>query len=49
MPEFDACIGNPPYIRQELIEHKERWIKLAKSEYDLKNIKSTKRSYMFIT
>ncbi|MHB1688437.1 MAG: N-6 DNA methylase [Ignavibacteriaceae bacterium] len=32
MPVFDSCIGNPPYIRQELIEHKQRWIDFAKSE-----------------
>ena len=29
MPVFEACVGNPPYIRQELIENKEGWTKHA--------------------
>lgn len=29
-PVFDSCIGNPPYIRQELIIGKEKWQNLSK-------------------
>lgn len=47
MPVFDSCIGNPPYIRQELIEHKKRWIDLAKSEYDLKKINQQSDLYVY--
>ncbi|MBI1931194.1 MAG: SAM-dependent DNA methyltransferase [Ignavibacteriales bacterium] len=35
IPEFDACVGNPPYIRQELIEDKETWTDLVKKEHKL--------------
>ena len=47
MPVFDACIGNPPYIRQELIEHKGRWINLAKNEYALKKINQQSDLYVY--
>lgn len=47
MPVFDSCIGNPPYIRQELIEHKQRWIDSAKSEYDLKKINQQSDLYVY--
>ena len=47
IPVFDACIGNPPYIRQELIEHKDKWISLAKSEYDLKKINEQSDLYVY--
>jgi len=47
MPVFDSCIGNPPYIRQELIEHKKRWIDLAKSEYELKKINKQSDLYVY--
>jgi N-6 DNA Methylase len=47
IPVFDTCIGNPPYIRQELIEHKKRWIDLAKSEYDLKKINMQSDLYIY--
>lgn len=47
MPVFDACIGNPPYVRQEHIEHKKRWIDLAKSEYDIKKINQQSDLYVY--
>lgn len=34
--KFDACIGNPPYIRQELIEDKDCWLKHTELEWGLK-------------
>lgn len=47
MPVFDSEVGNPPYIRQELIEHKKRWIDLAQSEYDLKKINQQSDLYVY--
>lgn len=47
MPVFDACVGNPPYIRQELIEHKDRWVNLAKSEHALKKINQQSDLYVY--
>lgn len=47
MPVFDACIGNPPYVRQEHIENKERWIKLSKGEYGLKKINKQSDLYIY--
>jgi len=47
MPVFDSCIGNPPYVRQEHIENKERWIKLSKSEYGLKKINQQSDLYVY--
>lgn len=47
MPVFDACIGNPPYVRQEYIEHKHRWINLAKSEYGFKKLNGQSDLYVY--
>ncbi len=47
MPVFDSCIGNPPYVRQEHIENKERWIKLSKSEYGLNKINQQSDLYVY--
>lgn len=47
VPEFDACVGNPPYVRQEHIEHKKRWLDLVKSEYDLKKINQQSDLYVY--
>lgn len=47
MPTFDACIGNPPYIRQELIEHKEEWSQLALQEFGLKKVNQQSDLYVF--
>ena len=47
IPAFDACVGNPPYIRQELIDNKQRWIDLAKSEQGLKKINQQSDLYVY--
>ena len=33
IPQFDACIGNPPYIRQEIMMKKLRWQHLVEKNY----------------
>jgi tRNA1(Val) A37 N6-methylase TrmN6 len=47
IPLFDACIGNPPYIRQEKIEKKNNWIALANSEHGLKKINQQSDLYVY--
>lgn len=47
IPTFDTCIGNPPYIRQELIEHKEKWIELSKIEQGIKSINKQSDLYFY--
>jgi type I restriction enzyme M protein len=47
IPEFNICIGNPPYIRQELIEHKEDWIDLTKAEHSIKKINKQSDLYFY--
>jgi hypothetical protein len=47
IPNFDACVGNPPYIRQELIQNKEVWAKLATKEFDLKKINQQSDLYVY--
>lgn len=47
IPLFDACIGNPPYIRQELITNKEVWNGLAKKEFGLKKINQQSDLYVY--
>ncbi|OGU40362.1 MAG: hypothetical protein A2315_00385 [Ignavibacteria bacterium RIFOXYB2_FULL_35_12] len=47
MPVFDSEVGNPPYIRQELIENKTRWINLVKNEYGLKKINQQSDLYVY--
>ena len=46
-PTFDACVGNPPYIRHELIEHKETWNHLAETEFGLKKINQQSDLYVY--
>lgn len=46
-PIFDVCVGNPPYIRQELIEHKDRWVDLARSEHRLKKVNQQSDLYVY--
>lgn len=46
IPVFDSCVGNPPYIMQELIEDKEKWNGLLKAEHNLKKI--DQRSDLFV-
>ena len=33
IPQFDACVGNPPYIRQEIMAKKPRWQHLVELDY----------------
>ncbi len=47
LPVFDACVGNPPYIRQELIENKDDWNSLIKNEYGIKKINQQSDFYVF--
>ncbi|MBK7105912.1 MAG: SAM-dependent DNA methyltransferase [Ignavibacteriae bacterium] len=47
IPEFDACVGNPPYIRQELIEDKETWTDLAKKEHKIRKINQQSDLYVY--
>jgi type I restriction-modification system DNA methylase subunit len=47
VPVFDACIGNPPYIRQEKIEHKDKWNELAQKEWNLEKINQQSDLYVY--
>ncbi|MFC2151079.1 class I SAM-dependent DNA methyltransferase [Bacteroidota bacterium] len=47
LPPFDACIGNPPYIRQELIKNKDKWLDLVQNEYGLKNLNKQSDLYVY--
>ena len=47
LPEFDACIGNPPYIRQELIENKQKWIDQVKQDFKIKNLNKQSDLYVY--
>lgn len=47
LPQFDACIGNPPYIRQELIKNKKIWAKLIQDEFGIKAINKQSDLYVY--
>ncbi|MFL5763896.1 MAG: class I SAM-dependent DNA methyltransferase [Bacteroidia bacterium] len=47
IPTFDACVGNPPYIRQELINGKDEWSHLAKVEFGLNKINQQSDLYVY--
>lgn len=47
IPEFDVCIGNPPYQRQELIENKEKWNNLAANEFSITKINQQSDLYLY--
>lgn len=47
IPVFDSEVGNPPYIRQELIDNKTRWVNLVKNEYGLKKINQQSDLYVY--
>ena len=47
IPVFDACVGNPPYIRQEVLENKQRWNELAQKEFGLKKINQQSDLYVY--
>ena len=46
IPVFDACVGNPPYIMQELIDDKDKWNGLLKAEHKINKI--DQRSDLFV-
>lgn len=46
--KFDAVVANPPYIRQENIQHKEKLQKIAKEEGANLSKKSDILSYFFV-
>ncbi|MDQ2718194.1 MAG: N-6 DNA methylase [Bacteroidota bacterium] len=46
-PVFDACVGNPPYIRQELIINKESWSNLALNEFGIKKVNLKSDLYVY--
>lgn len=43
----DACIGNPPYIRQELIKDKQKWIQLIKDDFGIQKINKQSDLYVY--
>ena len=47
IPIFDACVGNPPYIRQEHIEDKTAWNILAKIEFGIDRINQQSDLYVY--
>lgn len=47
IPKFDACVGNPPYIRQELIINKDDWSKLVEVEFGIKKINQQSDLYVY--
>ncbi len=47
IPNFDTCIGNPPYIRQELIKNKDKWAYLVKEDFNIKNINKQSDLYVY--
>jgi hypothetical protein len=48
IPLFDACVGNPPYIRQELLaKGKQTWSDLAKVEWGIKKINQQSNLYVY--
>jgi hypothetical protein len=47
LPIFDACVGNPPYIRQELIEDKNIWNSLAKNELGINKVNQQSDLYVY--
>ena len=47
LPMFDACVGNPPYIRQELILRKKEWLKTTEKEWGIKKINQQSDLYVY--
>ncbi|HEY9362230.1 MAG TPA: Eco57I restriction-modification methylase domain-containing protein, partial [Chitinophagaceae bacterium] len=43
----DACVGNPPFIRHELIDDKTEWIQLIKKEYSISYINGQSDLYIY--
>lgn len=44
---FDACIGNPPYIRQELIKNKQQWQEVIKQDFGIQKINKQSDLYIY--
>lgn len=47
LPVFDACVGNPPYIMQELIHNKEEWNTLIRTEFGITKINQQSDLYVY--
>ncbi len=47
IPKFDACVGNPPYIRHELIENKDCWLNNVENEWNIKKINKQSDLYVY--
>ncbi|NJD23011.1 MAG: SAM-dependent DNA methyltransferase [Melioribacter sp.] len=47
IPQFDACVGNPPYIMQELIDDKSKWSGLLQAEHRIKKIDQRSDLYVY--
>ena len=47
LPFFDACIGNPPFIRHEVMDNKKEWLKLIKEEYGISFISGQSDLYIY--
>ena len=47
LPIFDACVGNPPYIRQENITRKDDWLKTTEKEWSIKKINKQSDLYVY--
>ena len=43
----DACVGNPPFIRHELMDDKNEWIQLIKNEYAISYINGQSDLYIY--
>ncbi len=47
LPQMDAIIGNPPYIRQEEMVDKTKWLKLSKAEWSISKINAQCDLYVY--
>lgn len=44
---FDACVGNPPFIRHEAMDDKHEWLTLIKKEYGISYISGQSDQYIY--
>ncbi|MDP4284678.1 MAG: N-6 DNA methylase [Bacteroidota bacterium] len=47
LPLFDACLGNPPFIRHEEMADKKEWLKLIKHQYGISYISGQSDLYTY--
>jgi methylase of polypeptide subunit release factors len=47
LQHFDACLGNPPFIRHEEMDDKKEWLKLIKEEYGISYISGQSDLYIY--